>query len=481
MNKLVGIDVGTSSLKIMVTNEKLEVLDTYRMDYEINQPFTNWAEQDPNGWWNAVCWSFQALNLEGSPISIGLSGQMHGLVAVDVYGQPVRPSIIWADNRSSEELQKILLHANKENVFNIWLGTLLSSLLWVKENEPEIYTKIDKVMLPKDYIRYKLTGEIATEQSDACGTGAYSFLTQNWDFDLLEKLGINPSLFPPIHRSTELAGILIPEVAHQLRISEHSKVAYGGSDHSMQLLGNSIFSKGILNCNIGTGSQISLTSKFPKHKRLEGLSIFMHAVGDLTNIVGTSLNGGSVLQWMKGLTGGTFSYTEFDRLAESVVVGSDDLVFLPYLNGERSHPHAKGVFFGLTTNHTLAHLIRAVMEGMIYGLRDILEDFKIAGLKYDRVISSGGGSKSKVLLQMQADIFDCDIYVCDTEEQAAMGAAIIAGLSIGTFKSLDSVTHLLKSKMKLMASPIKEHVEGYSKGFELFQKVYNQNLRECIE
>ncbi|CAG9607763.1 xylulokinase [Pseudoneobacillus rhizosphaerae] len=481
MNKLVGIDVGTSSLKVMVTNEKLEVLDTYRVDYGINQPFPHWAEQDPNRWWNAVCGSFQALNLDGCSITIGLSGQMHGLVAVDVYGQPVRPSIIWADNRSSEELQKILLHANKENVYNIWLGTLLPSLLWVKENEPEVYSKIDKVMLPKDYIRYKLTGEIATEHSDACGTGAYSFFTQNWDFDLLEKLGINPSLFPPIHRSTDIAGMLIPEVAHQLMISEQSKVAYGGSDHSMQLLGNSIFSKGILNCNIGTGSQISLTSKFHKNKRLEGLSIFSHAVGDLTNIVGTSLNGGSVLQWVKGLAGGTFSYTEFDRLAEGVSVGSNDLVFLPYLNGERNHPHAKGVFFGLTTSHTLAHLVRATMEGMIYGLRDILEDFKNSGLEYERVISSGGGTKSRVLLQMQADIFDCDIYVCDTKEQAAMGAAIIAGLSIGTFESLGSVEHLLKSKMKLMASPIKENVEEYRKGFELFRKVYNRNFREGIE
>jgi xylulokinase len=481
MNKLVGIDVGTSSLKVMVTNEKLEVLDTYRVDYEINQPFPNWAEQDSNRWWNAVCWSFQALNLTGSPITIGLSGQMHGLVAVDVYGQPVRPSIIWADNRSSEELQKIYLHANQEKVSNLWLGTLLPSLLWVKEHEPDLYSKIDKVMLPKDYIRYKLTGEIATEHSDACGTGAYSFTTQNWDFDLLEKLAINPSLFPPIHRSTDLAGMLIPEVARQLRISEQSKVAYGGSDHSMQLLGNSIFSKGLLNCNIGTGSQISLTSPLPKHKRLEGLSIFSHAVGDLTNIVGTSLNGGSVLQWLKGVAGGTLSYSDFDRLAAGISVGSNDLVFLPYLNGERKSPFAKGVYFGLTMNHTLPHLIRAVMEGMIYGLRNILEDFKLAGLKYDQVISSGGGAKSKVLLQIQADIFDCDIYVCDTEEQAAMGAAIIAGLSNGTFESLDTVGQILKRKMKLMASPIKENVEAYQKGFQLFQKVYNQNLRECIE
>jgi xylulokinase len=481
MNKLVGIDVGTSSLKILVTNEFLEVLDTYRVGYGINQPFVGWAEQDPISWWNAVCWSLSSLNLDGGPITIGLSGQMHGLVAVDVYGQPVRPAIIWADHRSGEEVEKILSHVNKESVYNIWQGTLLPSLLWVKEHEPDIFSKMDKVMLPKDYIRYKLTGEIGTEHSDACGTGAYDFISQNWDFNLLEELGIDPSLFPPIHRSTDIAGMLIPEVARQIRISEHSKVAYGGSDHSMQLLGNSIFSKGILNCNIGTGSQISLTQEFPQGEWLEGHGIFKHAVGDLTNIVGTSLNGGSILQWMKGLLGGKFSYTEFDRLAEGVSIGSDGLVFLPFLNGERNNPQAKGILYGLTSDHSISHLIRAGMEGMIYGLRDLLVGFKKAGLTYDTVICSGGGARSKVLLQMQADIFDCDIYICDTEEQAAMGAAIIAGLSSGVIKSVDSVARLLKGKLKLMASPVEANVEDYNKGFQLFQKINNRNFREGIE
>ncbi|MEH7886376.1 xylulokinase [Bacillus sp. JJ1609] len=478
MNKLVGIDVGTSSLKVLVTNEFLEVSDHNRVDYDINQPFPQWAEQDQNTWWHAVCTSLSSLDLKEEPITIGLSGQMHGLVAVDIYGKPVRPAIIWADQRSGLELQKALRFVNNEKVLNLWLGTLLPSLLWVKEHEPDVYTKIDKVMLPKDYLRYKLTGKIGTEHTDACGTGAYDFSTQNWDYALLEELGIDSSLFPPIHRSTDVAGMLIPEVARQLGISEQSKVAYGGSDHSMQLLGNSIFSKGTLNCNIGTGSQISLTQDFHKGTGLEGLSIFLHAVEDLTNIVGTSLNGGSVLQWMKGILGCEFSYEYFDRLAEGVNVGSNGLVFLPYLNGERNHPQAKGVLYGLTSDHSTPHLIRAGMEGMIYGLRDLLDDFKKAGLTYDRVISSGGGAKSMVLLQMQANIFQSDIYVCDTEEQAAMGAAIVAGLSVGVIESLDSVAGLLKDKVKLMASPVEEAVEAYNKGYEFFRKIYNQNVRE---
>jgi xylulokinase len=481
MNKLVGIDVGTSSLKVLVTNKLLNVLESHRVDYGMEQPYAKWAEQDPNGWWDAVCWSLKALDLEKEPIAIGLSGQMHGLVAVDVYGNPVRPAIIWADQRSEVELGKILTYAHDKRVTNLWLGTLLPSLLWVKEHEPDVYSKINKVMLPKDYIRFKLTGVIGTEYSDACGTGAYDFLAGNWDYRLLEKLGIDSSLFPPIYRSTQLAGALISEVARQLGISRQSKVAYGGSDHSMQLLGNSIFSKGTLNCNIGTGSQVSLTDDFPKGGGLEGLSIFLHSVGDAVNIVGTSLNGGSVLQWVKGLLGGRFSYGQLDRLAEGVSIGSDGVVFLPYLNGERNHSGAKGVLYGLTSRHSTSHLVRASMEGMIYCLRDLLDEVKKSGLTYDRVISSGGGTKSKVLLQMQADIFQSDIYVCETEEQAAMGAAIVAGLSTGAIESLDSVARLLEEKVRLVASPVGENVEAYNRGYGLFQKVYNQNFREGFE
>jgi xylulokinase len=480
MNKLIGMDIGTSSLKAVVTNHQLEVLCAKQVDYETMHPYPGWAEQDPHNWWEAVRWSLQSLELEGEQVSIGLSGQMHGLVALDSYGQPVRPAMIWADQRSSPLLEKVEL----ENSFNLWPGTLLASLLWVKENEPGVYRKIDRVMLPKDYIRYKLTGRIGTDHSDACGTGAYRLASQNWDWELLEKLGLDSRMFPPIQRSTDIAGTLLPEVASELSIAKESKVAYGGSDHSMQLLGNGIFAPRLLNCNIGTGSQISVTvdTSFPLSAEKAGPSIFLHSVGGLANLVGTSLNGGSVLQWLKGLiAGGKSAYAEFDRLAAGVAIGCDGLVFLPYLNGERHLPKANGVMHGLTAHHSAAHLVRAGMEGMVYALRDVLEVMRSSGVVFDRVIASGGGAKSQVLLQMQADVFDCHIWICEIEEQAAMGAAIMAGLSTGVIASLEEVADCLQPKMKLVARPICENVLAHDKGYQRFKQNFHQHFKEDVK
>ncbi|WP_342430019.1 xylulokinase [Neobacillus sp. FSL H8-0543] len=475
---LLGIDIGTSSTKVILVNNALEVISTKRKEYTIEIPNLNYAEQDPNTWWNSVCECIKAIPNKDCISAIGLSGQMHGIVAINRDGNPIRQAIIWSDNRSVEQTKKIQV-INSDPTNFIANGFLLPSLLWIRENEPNLFKQIYKVMLPKDYIRYKLTGLIGTDHSDACATGAYSFERKDWNDELIEKLGLNVSIFPEINQSMDVAGMIVSDIAKELDLGGSTVVVYGGSDHSMQLIGNGIFSEGMINCNIGTGSQISITTNDFEYEVSKQLNIFSHAIENKYNMVGTSLNGGIVLQWLNNLYDRDISYEQMDLFAQKVNVGSDGLRFLPYINGERNldqDKNIRGICYGLSTHHSKQHLFRAAMEGMILSLRIKLEEIWALGLSFNRVIASGGGAKSSLLLQMQADIFNSEIYVCKTEEQAALGAAIIAGLATSVIDSLQTVLRLFEDKMVVVASPIIQNVELYNEVYQDFINLKNKLL-----
>ncbi|MBU9710521.1 xylulokinase [Evansella tamaricis] len=478
MKKLLGIDIGTSSVKTVLINEHLELLYDQKIEYGVEMPELGFAEQDPIHWWECVCQSLKGIPTTYKVNAIGITGQMHGLVAVDRLGRPIRRAIIWSDRRTAKEVKEIQQTLQELNCNDEYgpldVGMLLPSLLWLKKNEPQLFQQIHKVMLPKDFIRYQLTGIIATEHSDACATGAYSFALANWNESLLKKLGINPALFPPIYHSLELAGYARQDITSSFHVLDGARIIYGGSDHSMQLVGNSVTSPGTLNCNIGSGSQVSLSYDMLLLDPLGRLTTFCHAIPGMYNFVGTSLNGGIVLQWIRNLAGDKVTFEELDQLAADIPIGSDGLTFLPYINGERGAPDkTKGVVHGLTFHHTKGHFIRGAMEGMIYFLRERIEVFKEIGLSFHKVITSGGGTKSPVLLQIQADIFQADIYVCEVKEQGAVGAALMAGVEAKIFPSLAVINKLLEEKIVRVAQPNNLSIEKYNESFKEFKTIQN--------
>lgn len=481
MKKMLGIDIGTSGTKVAVINRHADILSKGIRSYDIDLKENGGAEQDPDVWWKAVADCIKECDISGIS-AIGLSGQMHGLVALDNNGKVIRPAIIWADKRTVLQVQRIneyLKAQDSNNIINrATTGFLLPSLLWLKEKEPEEYKRIYKVMLPKDYIRYKFTGNIYTDPGDASGTGAFDIVHLTWDEGLIKALGLEIEMFPKIIASDEIAGEVSKNASKETGLPCGIPVVCGSGDHTMQLVGNAIVKNGIMNSNIGTASQLSLTAGQTVNDTLMRTNIFCHAVGGLYNIVGAGLNGGIVLKWLKNMFFQQLNYGELDRKAIGIPAGSDGLVFLPYLSGERTphhNPYLKGIMHGLTLGHTDGHIIRSAMEGVIFCLRDSLEIFKSLGIQSSFLIASGGGARSKVWLQMQADIFESDIYICNLEEQATVGAALIAGLGTGIYSSADEIYETLKDRILPAAHPYERTVAIYNDSYEGFKEIYNCN------
>lgn len=458
MEYIAGIDLGTSSVKILIADRTGKQIALAQKEYEIMIPNVGWAEQSPQLWWDCtvdvIQQAIQASGIRPSQIkSIGFSGQMHGLVALDERQEPVRPAIIWMDGRTQPQLDMIQKTAGfdfvaKETLNHPSTGFLLSSLLWVKQNEPQKYEKIKWVMLPKDYIRMRLTGTIGTDFTDASGTLAYSVQNYEWSSALLHALELDSSLFPPVFAPYDVAGKVTTDAAQETGFASGTIVAFGGADQPMQSIGNGIVQEGIMACNIGTASQLSTPMCKPLYDHKQRTQTFCHAEKGLWFIQGASLNGGSALSWMRNkLLESSKSFAALDAEAALIPPGSDGLLFLSYLNGERTpymDPFARGVLFGMTTKHTQGHLMRATMEGVVYSLYDSLEIFTELGMKPESLIASGGGAKSDIWRQIQADILQLPVYTTQTKEEACLGAAIMGGIAVGFYRDIhDACTQIV--------------------------------------
>ncbi|WP_332634209.1 xylulokinase [Halalkalibacter flavus] len=489
MKYLVGIDLGTSSVKTILMNTEGEIIGKEQEGFEINIPKKGYAEQSPENWWNATAKALRKMvkkaDLNPSLISgIGLSGQMHGLVMLDKKGDLVRPAIIWSDQRSKEQASRINDLIQKEKVtdsmFNsVSTGFAISSLLWVKENEPANYNLTDKVLLPKDYIRFKLTGKIAVEATDASSTLAFNIRERKWAFFLTKKLDIRDELFPECYEPCEIAGEVTREAANQTYLTEQTPVVFGGGDQFMQAIGNGVVTPGVISSNIGTGGQIAVMVNKPLYDVELRTNTFCHIAPNSWNIQGSSLNSGLSLRWLKEkILQKEDNFKTLTARTEKIKPGSDGLIFLPYLTGERTphlDPNAKGIFFGLTLEHSTDHFVRAVMEGVIYSLRDSLEIIKSLGIQSDKIIASGGGAKSKVWLQIQADIFNKPVYTTNSIEEASIGAAIIAGVGIGIYSSLEQACNKIISYNSEVMYPNEENVLIYDYYYNLFKELYKRN------
>ena len=350
--------------------------------------------------------------------------------------------------------------------------------MWVKEHEPENYEKIHTVMFPKDYIRYRMCGELGTDMSDASSGAIFDTRNRQWAWELIEKLGMNKEIFPECRESSEIAGEVTEDCAASTGLKAGIKIAYGGGDTLMQGVGNGIIAPGTLAANIGTACQLSGGFHEPVYDKEFRTNTFCHVKKDLWMLMGAHLSGGVAMKWLMNQILDMGSFDEMTALASTVPAGSEGMVFLPYLSGERTpynDPDAKGIYFGMTLKHTRAHMIRSTMEGIVFGLRSSIEIFKGLGIEYHKIIASGGGARGRLFLQMQADIFDCDIYTNQGSEQAGIGAAITAAVACGEYKDYEEACAKLVHMKDEAVSPIRENQKHYEEQFAVYRELYRHN------
>ncbi len=491
MSYLMGIDLGTSSVKTVLMDLDGNIAGAGQESYDIQSPAAGYAEQDIELLWEATARSIRQALANGAVLpsaikGIGFSGQMHGLVLLDSKIKPVRPAIIWADQRTNQQIRDIyniigMDEFKKTTLNSLSTGFFICSLLWVRDNEPENYNKTYMAVLPKDYIRYRLCGELATDVTDASASLAFDIAKRCWAFDIIDKLGIKPDLFPKHGESNQIAGAITKECEEKTGLRRDTPVVYGGGDSLMHSVGNGIIKPGMVSANIGTAGQLSSAVSSPVFDRQFRTNTFCHVKEDLWIIFGGHLNGGIVLKWLKDNYFPHLSYKDFDSAADAIPAGSEGALFLPYISGERTpyhDPFARGIFFGMTLRHGSKHMIRAIMEGVVLSLRLSLEIFKELNIPTDRIIASGGGAKSSTWLQMQADIFNTGIYTISGSEEACKGAAIVAGVGVNIYSTIEQACAGIIQYNSKITCPNPENAKIYDEAFEKFKLLYlnNKNL-----
>ncbi|WP_010269019.1 xylulokinase [Paenibacillus senegalensis] len=488
MGYLMGIDLGTSSVKTIVMAENGEIRGSAQGGYDILIPSIGYAEQQPETWWKAAAQTMRSAVADAgiSPHeieSIGLSGQMHGMVLIDDKHEVIRPAIVWSDQRSVREAEDAYRIVGKNELGRITLNPAFTgfqtiSLLWVKHHEPQNYGRISTVLSPKDYIRLKLTGEVGTDITDASATLAFDTANQQWSSALIEKLGLEPDFYPKTFNPYEIAGQITREASLETGLAAGTPVVFGGGDQPMQAVGNGIVLPGQVSLTIGTGGQAYSVVEHPYHDPQLRTHTFCNAVPGTWNIMGATLSAGLSLSWLNKSLLSELPYNDINTLAGGIRPGSEGLIFLPYLNGERT-PHmdaaARGTFLGITLKHDKAHFIRSVMEGVVFALKDCVEILGGLGIPMNTFIASGGGARSAVWMQIQADILNREILKVEQAEQASAGAAIMAGVGIGRYSSIQEACSTIVQYSELSVSPISENVCRYEELYEIYKDAYKQN------
>jgi xylulokinase len=485
---LMSVDLGTSSVRTMLLREDGHVLGSCGAGYDVSIPRTGYAEQSPQMWYEKMTETMRAVIAQTQIApeevkAVSFSGQMHGLVCVDKNGDAFRPAMIWQDQRAADAISHIYRDLGEalvtENVQNrISAGFLLGSLYWIYENEPESYERIHKVMLPKDYVKMRLTGEILTDYSDAAGSTAFDNVRMCWAKPLIERLGLSMDKFPRCEASSYVVGTLTEAAARDTGLPRSVLVVNGGADQCMQGIGNGIIEDGVLACNIGTGGQISTSVSSPVYDKKLRTNTFAHVLDGRWNFMGAALSSGSSLKWFTKQVTDLGGYDVMNLEASRILPGSEGLVFLPYLVGERT-PHqdagARGMFCGLTLKHGRYHMARAVMEGVVYSLKDCMAVLLENGVKCRRVIAAGGGANSPVWLQIQADVLEQPIYKSMTAEQACVGAAITAGVGAGVYQSFEEACGQLVKLDHKIYEPKQENTGVYREYYQIFRELYQAN------
>jgi xylulokinase len=485
MSYAIGIDLGTSSLKALILDSSGRVLAESSRTYQFDAPSLGYAEQDAETWW-ASCRAAigEALAKFGEPAekvgSLSFSGQMHGLVMLDKQRRVIRPAILHCDARSGETLEQIKAVTEAFPPFNpVYTGFLLSSLLWVRAHEPENFKKIDRVCLPKDFLKMKLCGELTSDFSDASGTLAFDIEKLDWSRELLDKLGLPREWFPPCFETSFAVGKLSREGMEATGLAEGTLVVNGGGDQVMQAIGNGAIRPGQATVNIGSSGQVCFQSGKPIPNPARTTNTFCAYAKGSWITMGATMTAGLSLKWFNTAFNNG-DYRQLDDEAAALPPGAGGLLFLPWLNGERTpyvNPDLSGAFLGLSLGTGNAHLARAVMEGVVFSLYQCFEICGELGLHTDELIASGGGARSRLWLQILADVFGLPLKTTILNEQACLGAAAAAFTGAGVFNSIDEACSCLVTYKPERHEP----VQGSHQIYEAFYRQYRETYSHIGE
>ncbi len=494
MEYLLGVDIGTSGTKTVLFDTQGNVAASKTIEYPMQQPQNGWAEQNPEDWWQAVCGGIRAVVAQsgaapGEIVGVGLSGQMHSLVMLDADNQVLRPAILWCDQRTAAECEEIYRRVGKERYIELTANPALTGftagkILWVRNHEPEIYAKCRHILLAKDYVRLRLTGVYATEVSDASGMGLLDVPHRCWSDEVLEKLEIDRALLAEVYESPEVTGRITAEAAQLTGLAEGTPVVGGAGDNAAAAVGTGVVEDGQAFATIGTSGVVfahtSGLSVDPKGR----VHTFCCAVPGAWHVMGVTLAAGQSLKWYKdqfcGLDcqqaeqEGVDPYVLLDRAAEQVPIGSNRLLYLPYLMGERTphlDPDCRGAFVGLSGMHTRYDLLRAVMEGVTFSLRDCAEILREMQVHPTQILACGGGGTSPLWRQMLADVLGCPVATTVSKEGPALGVAILAGVGAGVYGSVEEGCRKLIA-VNAAQAPIPENVQAYQAFYEIYRALY---------
>lgn len=484
-----GIDVGTSSTKAILVDETGEVVGSSTPTYNFDIPRPLWAESNPEDWWEAAVEAIRELvgQVGAEQISaIGLTGQMHGLVMLDADGTVVRPCIMWNDQRTGAQCRSLTEKMGADRVLAITGNPILPGftapkIAWVQENEPEAFARTAKILLPKDYLRFRLSGEFSTEVSDASGTSLLDVGARRWSPEMLGLVGLREDQLAPVSESVEITAKVSPEVAELTGLLAGTPIAAGGGDQAAGGVGCGVVKPGLVSCTLGTSGVVFAHSETFQPDPQGRLHAFCSAVPGKWHFMGVQLSCAGSYQWLHDKILPDRSFADLDALAAAAPVGSDGLFFLPYLTGERTphpDPNARGAFVGLTLRHDRSHLARSVLEGVTFGLRDGLEIMRELSIRPSAVIASGGGSKSPLWRQILADCFETEIVTVNASEGAAYGAAILGAVGTGFSGSVEECCDgWIRETGRIAPGPA---AADYDRHYPLFAGLYSR-LRESYD
>ena len=488
---LLGIDIGTSGCKALVLSASGEVLATDTAAYDFSRPKFGWTEQDPKLWVSGARTAVANVlrNVPAGQIeAIGLSGQMHGFTPLDAEGAVLRPAILWNDQRNTTEAAEIVqLAGGLDALLNLTNNDMLTGytagkILWMQRNEPELFDKVAHALNPKDYLRLVLTGEYATEVSDASGTGLFDVCRRAWSDELLALLPFDTGILPECHESDVVSGRVSRSGAELFGLAPGTPVIGGGGDSVIQTLGTGVAAPGSLQTTVGTGGILAAALNAPADNPEGRLQVFCNVAPELWHCMGVSLNAGASLAWLARLLGQGGNYAALVERAAEVAAGSEGLVFMPYLNGERCpHPDAtaRGAFVGLTGRHDARHMTRAVMEGIVFAFYDMYRLMDRMGIEKSLIKASGGGARSGLWRQMQADLFDCPVVTTlGAAEGGAFGAALLTGVAQGAWSDVGEAAAVCRNLSR--QTPDAHAGEIYRQGFEVYAGLY-ETLRPSFE
>lgn len=475
----IGVDLGTSGVKLILVNKNGEIIKTVTRNYDLIIVKPSWSEQDPRKWYSQTLDGLKELvkGYEDSILGMSFSGQMHGLVILDENDEVLRNAILWNDQRTVSQVDYLNNQISKDLLLgctgNIALtGLTAPKLLWVKENEPEIFNKIKKVMLPKDYIAYMLTGVFASDVSDLSGTLYFNPLTKTYSKEMLDILGINENMLPSVHESYECVGKLKEEIKTVLNLKTEVSVIIGGGDQAVGAVGVGVIKNGECSISLGTSGVIFVASDHFAVDNISYLQSYAHANGGY-HIMAVMLNAAGAIKWWNESVLETYNYEDYyHRVADSKNI--DNLFFLPYLTGERApinDPYAKGVIYGLGIHHTKADIDRAVVEGVTFALRDSFELIKKLGVNVKQIRLTGGGAKSDVWAQLISDILGIKVVKITVEEGPALGAAILSMVGCKVYDDVKSACEAIV-KLGKAFNPDQNLVNFYDKKYSEFKKLY---------